>query len=293
MGVDGTVPTPEVSTRRRDNRVHATEISLPAAQPVQSARASAPASGRGRRFAPWLLVSIAALVIGGAITAGALSLGARDDAPLTASGVEALPGRDAMSTQCVPRALSEDSGQNDRCSAPADRDEVSQKSPAGPAIESVDEEKADPGAGTPVNPSAPDMATPGVSAPSDPPAAAPTPRAPGAPAPAAPAPPAPAAPAPAAQPLVFTGISENHVIGLLDIRILSSYTLSLSGQPGSTASVAYGGSRAGSVTFDSGGRASITLGGALISAGLGDPIIRVAYADGTAGSEIQSRRDSI
>jgi len=296
------VPTPVVSARRRDNRIYAAEVALPAAQPVQGARASTSASAGRRRIAPWLLVSIAALVIVGVITAGALSLGLRDDTALTASGAEAISGRDAMSAQCVPLALSESGERSDRCSAMSDRDEVSQQAPYAPAVETVDDQDVDSVEGPPGSPPAlrgttpdapgssnPSTATPGADTPGVPAAPGPVP----APAPAAPAPAPGPAPAPAPQSLAFTGISENHVIGLLGIRILSSYTLSLSGQPGATASASYGASRAGSVTFDSGGRASISLGGALLSAGLDNPMIRVAYSDGTAGSAIQAPRDSI
>ncbi len=95
------------------------------------------------------------------------------------------------------------------------------------------------------------------------------------------------------KPLAFAGLKENYTIGLLGIRLLSSYTLSLSGEPGSAATVWYGATRAGSVTFNSNGRATITLGRSLLSLGLSNPLIRVAYSDGTAGSEISARRDSI
>lgn len=92
-------------------------------------------------------------------------------------------------------------------------------------------------------------------------------------------------------PLAFTGISENTTVGLLGIRILSGYTLSLSGQPGTTATVWYNSVRAGNVVFDGGGYASIDLGGSLIDLGLGNPLIRATYADGTG--EIQANRNAI
>src|SRR5690606_13071862 len=124
---------------------------------------------------------------------------------------------------------------------------------------------------------------------------APEPSAPAPPAPApAPAPaPNPPAPKPAAPaPLAFTGLTENRVT-LLVIPLLSSYTLSLSGEPGSKASVTYGSLPAGSVTFDDGGRATLTIGGSLLGIGLSNPIIRAKYTDGTAGAAVETRRDSI
>jgi hypothetical protein len=111
-----------------------------------------------------------------------------------------------------------------------------------------------------------------------------TPTAPGAP--SQPTPP-PAAP----KPLAFAGLTRNSTIGLLGIRILSSDTLALTGEPGATATVSYGSSPAGSVTFDGSGRATLTAGGSLID--LGDPVITVAYSDGTAGPAIHARRSAL
>lgn len=113
-----------------------------------------------------------------------------------------------------------------------------------------------------------------------------------APAPDALSPTAPQSPA-APTPLAFTGITPNQTIGLLGIRILSSYTLTLSGRPGSTATVTYDGSPAGSVTFDGSGRASITVGAGALDLGIGDPLITAAYSDGTPGAPIQARRSAI
>ena len=98
---------------------------------------------------------------------------------------------------------------------------------------------------------------------------------------------------PAPQPLGFAGLQKNFTLNLLGIKVLGGYTLSLTGEPGATASVTYGGRGAGSVTFDAGGRASITFGRALLDIGLTDPLVRVAYSDGTAGSPIEARRDSL
>ncbi|GAA5144877.1 hypothetical protein GCM10025768_01260 [Microbacterium pseudoresistens] len=148
-------------------------------------------------------------------------------------------------------------------------------------------------------PTAPGPDPSGVPDPESPDPAAPDPI--GAPDPVVVPPPAPAPdpvgvpdpPVVVFQPLAFTGLTEHHTITLLGIRILSGYTLSLSGHPGSTATVWYGGARAGSVTFSSAGTASLTLGGSLLDLGLGNPTIRAAYSDGTPGSEISQPRDSI
>lgn len=116
----------------------------------------------------------------------------------------------------------------------------------------------------------------------------PTPK-PSQPAPQPTTPPPPAAP----DPLAFVGLTPNYGFNLLGIRLLSSYTLSLSGEPGSRASVTYASRSAGSVTFDSRGRASLTIGGSLLDTSLSNPLIRVSYSDGTAGAAIEARRDSI
>lgn len=247
-------------------------------------------------------------MLAGVIIAGVLATGLRDDAAVTASGSDPIIGRDALSAHCVPRALGESGERVDRCSETADAVEAPPHAPDAPAPDAVADQDSAAEKGVRDDPAATVGTTPDAAGPSDesagepddaassPPGsaapAAPAPAIPAPPAPA-PAPPAPAPPAPAARPLAFTGISENHAIGLLGIRILSSYTLSLSGQPGATASVVYDGATAGSVTFDAGGRARITLGGSLISAGLRDPVIRVSYTGGTVGADIQATRDSI
>jgi len=139
---------------------------------------------------------------------------------------------------------------------------------------------------TPVDSGQHDQTADGGSAPTS---SAPQPApAPGSPTPGNPAPaPAPVAPAP----LAFTGLTENTTLGLLGIRILASDTLSLAGQPGATATVSYDSARAGSVTFDGAGRATVTVNGSLVD--LGDPVITVAYSDGTAGSVLRARRSAI
>ncbi|MGN8026297.1 hypothetical protein [Microbacterium sp. 22242] len=106
---------------------------------------------------------------------------------------------------------------------------------------------------------------------------------------AGPAPAPPAAPAP----LAFTGLTRNETVGLLGIRLLQSYTLSLTGQPGSAVSVTYRSTNVGSVTFDGSGRASLTFGEGLVALDLGDPLVRAAYTDGTPGEPIEARRSDI
>jgi len=294
VGVDSAAPTSEVSPRRRDIRTHPASTGLPAAQPVQSARASLPAHRRRRAIAPWLITGVAALAVACLIVVGAVSLTGHETSVLADSDGETRSGRDGMSTSCTA-APSERGGGNHRCDTALDREELVQNAPSTPRVETIEDERDAPD-GDPADPDAPDDTTPSAPWP-QPPATSPgnteQPADPSSSAPPAPPASAPAPPASAPQPLAFADIEENHVIGLLDIKILSSYSLSLSGQPGSTASVDYGSTRVGSVTFGDDGRASITLGGSLISAGLRNPTIRVAYADGTTGSAIQAPRDSI
>ncbi|MGW8482526.1 hypothetical protein ACWGJP_05265 [Microbacterium sp. NPDC055903] len=98
---------------------------------------------------------------------------------------------------------------------------------------------------------------------------------------------------PAPDPLAFVSMAKEEPIKLLGISLFGKYILTVSGEPGSTATVWYGSAKAGTVTFGDNGRATITIGRSLINLGLSNPTIRVAYSDGTAGSEISARRDSI
>ncbi|MGO4679715.1 hypothetical protein [Microbacterium sp. 2MCAF23] len=164
--------------------------------------------------------------------------------------------------------------------------------PAGPTSPAAPPSTTPPPVETVAAP-APDAPAPDGDPGSLPPQSIPAPDAPGTPAPAPAPAPAPPQAAAAPAPLAFTGVTPNQTVGLLGIRILSSYTLSLSGQPRSTASVTYGGAPAGSVTFDGSGRASITVGAGALDLGIGNPMITAAYADGTAGEPIQARRNSI
>ncbi|ALX66075.1 hypothetical protein [Microbacterium sp. XT11] len=149
-----------------------------------------------------------------------------------------------------------------------------------------------PGTGTP----APGTPAPGTPAPGTPAPGTPSPGtpSPGTPAPGTPAPgtPAPTDPATAPAPLGFAGLTSDFV-EVLGIKLIGSYTLSLTGQPGATASVTYGGRSVRSVTFDAAGRATATVGRSLVDLGLSNPTIRVAYTDGTAGAAIEAPRDSL
>jgi len=300
---------------RRDTRVHA-GASLPSATPVARAATRGPVVPRGRLIAGFAAIAVIAVA---STTATVL---ASDSPAVTASGVAAVgapltPGVASLAAEGGGSAAAPDlrTGSDD---AGSDTDAVADEPGESTApLEHGDDTGAsaeggtddgiaspdDSGVPAPTAP-APGPSVPGGSEPAPQPSApgpepAPSQPAPSQPAPAptqpAPAPsqPAPAPPVAAPDPLGFVGISKNQVIGLLGIRVLSSYTLSLSGEPGATASVQYGSLRAGSVTFNDNGRASITLGRSLLDVGLANPLITVAYSDGTPGDPISARRDSI
>ena len=244
-------------------------LTLPAAAPIEPA-AAAPVVAR-RRTALWASGAAALLC---------LALGA--------AGLQLLRAPDG--TEAVGQDIS----------APADPNPLGERGleNGGPPAPTVTSAPA-----TPPAASAPPVAALSSPAPAAPtadrgPGAAPTQNAPApVPPPGAPSPdpeptaptPAPAAPAP----LAFTGITANQTVGLLGIRILSSYTLTLSGQPGSTAAITYGGTATGSVAFDASGRTSITVGAGAIDLGIGNPVITAAYTDGTPGAPVQARRNAI
>jgi len=240
-------------------------LALPVAAPIEPVAAAAPAPRRRTALLRGGAVVLLCLGLG---TAGLWLLRAPDDAP--------AHGQD-ISTAADPDPLSErpfEGGGSPAPSGPAST--TAPPATSAPPVEAVassapapDAPAADDGSG-----SAPPQSAPG-------------------PAPAAPpeAPPQPPTAAPA--PLAFTGITPNQTIGLLGIRVLSSYTLSLTGQPGATASVTYAGSPAGSVVFDGTGHASITVGAGALDLGIGNPIITAAYTDGTPGQPIQAHRNAI
>ncbi|MFE6735850.1 hypothetical protein [Microbacterium sp. NPDC057650] len=130
---------------------------------------------------------------------------------------------------------------------------------------------------------------PVTQAPAPAPKPVPRPSAPSAPKPRPSAPATPAAPAPLAFPL----IKENRGENWLGIEVLQSYTLSITGQPGSTADVKYGWKDAGTVTFDAAGRATIDIGRSVLDLIPGNALVRAEYSDGTEGDAIEMRRKDI
>jgi len=299
---------------RRDARTEGAP--LPSAAPIGHAADKPPAVNRGRLIAGFAAV----LVIGvSATTASVLTAG-------TGLAGYAFTAEAGALDHTAAALSGERGGLRDTGRAGADQTDASAQTDAGAQTDAetggsetslpasdvdartgrgADAGTADPGTGT-----APesDAADPVVSAPSDPGtvnppgASAPPAQQPSEPAPAPSAPPPAPVPAPdppttapqpvATKPLAFTGLTENRAT-VLGIPLLSSYTLSLSGEPGSTASVTYGSLPAGSVTFDGGGHASLKLGGSLLGIKLSNPVIRAAYSDGTAGASVEARRDSI
>ncbi|MDR2999311.1 MAG: hypothetical protein LBU78_14450 [Microbacterium sp.] len=117
----------------------------------------------------------------------------------------------------------------------------------------------------------------------------PQPSAPSAPKPAPSAPSTPAAPVP----LAFALIKENRADHWLGIEVLQSYTLSMTGQPGSAAAVKYGWKDAGTVTFDATGRGTIDIGRSVLDLIPGNALVRAEYSDGTEGDAIEMRRKDI
>jgi|GEM_PF-3508619 len=304
---------------RRDARVAAAP--LPSAAPIGHAATKPPAVHRGRLIAGFAAVVViglsattASILTSGAGIAGATATVAADASDRTEA---ALSGGERGGPHDTGRVGAGQADAEDRTDADGQSDaEEGTDAEDGvidaPPVSEVDAQTPDadvdivsPGTGTtePDAPTPPDSGT-AHPAPSTPPAQDPPAQEPPAAEPA-PAPPAPhpspspspssppATPPPATpKPLAFTGLTENRVT-LLGIPLLSSYTLSLSGEPGSRASVTYGLLSAGSVTFDGNGRATLKIGGSLLGITLSNPIIRAKYTDGTAGAAVEARRDSI
>lgn len=296
---------------RRDVRVAAAP--LPTAAPIGHAAAKPPAVHRGR-----LIAGFAAVIVIGlsATTASILTSGAgiagtalTAEADALGHGAAALSGGARVGPHDIGRA---GGGRAGGGRADADRHAEADAMPEA-GEPPVPDERTDadaPGESPPVSeeePLTPDVGSQAPAPHSDdrdsptPPdtgAAAPTPdpspSAPPAPQPAPPAPnPPTTSPGPAsAAPLAFTGLTEDRVT-VLGLPLLSSYALSLSGEPGSRASVTYGSLPAGSVTFDGSGRATLTIGRTLLGITLSNPVIRATYSDGTAGSAVEARRDAI
>jgi hypothetical protein len=280
---------PRAEPLRRDARDAA--AALPSAAPVRHGEEKPAAVNRGR-----LIAGFAAVVLIGlsAMTASILGAGSGDVGSTVTADLRAFDQRASVPSD-GERGRPHDRG-------PTGADE-SDTVPQTDAREQTDadaqpvpgDDPQSPGPGSDAGTSDSGAANPAPSAPSA--SAVP------APAPAAPAPPAPAqqptpdppstAPQPVApKPLAFTGLTENRIT-LLGIPLLSGYTLSLSGEPGSRASVTYGSRPAGSVTFDGSGHVGLTIGGSLLNTELSNPVIRAAYSDGTAGAAVEARRDSI
>ncbi|MFD5224103.1 hypothetical protein ACFWHT_00640 [Microbacterium sp. NPDC058342] len=303
--------TEPVAPLRRDARV--AEAGLPSAAPIPRAAPKEPAVHRGRLIAGFAAV----IVIGVAsTTAGVLASGtagpftadatAGDRASAAFAEEGGAPGGFPDST-LLDAAGSTGAGADDPPTADSDSgtdadpqtppSDGSHSGPSDPAQAAPD---TGPGTSDP-GPTEPGPQEPG---PSEPGPSEPGPQEPGpeepSPVPSQPAPqptqpaPQPTTPPPAApDSLRFLDLTPNYGLDLLGIRLLSSYTLTLAGEPGSRASVTYGSLSAGTVTFDTSGRASIKLGRSLLDLGLSNPTIRVAYSDGTAGGAIEARRDSI
>ncbi|GAA3934287.1 hypothetical protein [Microbacterium soli] len=290
---------------------------LPAAAPVPRAAASAPLVDRARLITGFAIV-VALGLAGGTTTAlthgsGDSDAGVVADAPVRSAGAASFGGEGGGAapgpfdddrthgaqpqTDRQPDAEREDP-QEDPPQDPR-HDDALQDHPQAPDKHPADDPSTDdPGIAGPTAPApTPEGPTPPPSEPTTPPQPAPqppppAPQPPTPPKPSEPPPPQPE-PQPQPQPLRFTGLVEHHTISLLGIKLLSSYTLSLSGEPGATASVTYGSVHAGSVRFSGAGHASLTLGGSLIDLGLHNPIIRAEYSDGTAGAAIEVRRNAI
>lgn len=107
------------------------------------------------------------------------------------------------------------------------------------------------------------------------------------PAPAAPV--APTAPAP----LAFTGITDNRGENAFGNEVVMTRTLSMTGEPGSTASVQYGWLDAGTVTFDDDGTAALEIDRSTLLLMPGNTRISAEYSDGTDGDPIEVRRNDI
>lgn len=294
---------------RRDAR--RTAAGLPAAAPVSHARPEPPAVSRGRLIAGFAAVVVigvtatAGLLTSGPVIAGSSALLASSVSAVTTNGAAAASDGTLLAGDGGARSGPRDGGRGGEGRQDGDEfgDGDRQADAGGARSEGAGGTEAPDGSGStvpdeesrgdqdpaPQEPSTPAPSTPAPApAPSQPAPQQPAPQPAPEPTPQQPAPQPPAAP----QPLRFTGLVE-HYTSVLFIRLLSSYTLSLSGEPGATASVSYGSRPAGSVTFDDSGRATLTLGKSLVDLGLTDPIIRAAYSDGTEGAVIEARRDSI
>ncbi len=307
------------SIRRRDSRTESS-AALPAAGAVARAHAAVSGWSRGRKLlAIGSAVGGAGLIVLGALTSGASGQTAIADGPVTTYADKVTPTNGTIPVGehlAVDResddAASADQRRDDRKdAAKKDAEETGSTTPSGATPGSGTPGTGTPGTGNPGtgnpgtgNPGTgtpgtddpgtgtpgtgtPGTGTPGTGTPGTgtPGTGTPGTGTPGTGDPGTVTPPAP-------KPLGFASLSKNFTVNALGIRVLGNYTLSLTGNPGSTASVSYGGTGVGSVTFDGNGRATKDI-GALLDLGLTNPKIRVSYSDGTAGSPIEAARDSI
>lgn len=263
---------PESTGARKVRHSAEATAPLPAAGAV--ARAHSRVNGWSR---PRKILAIGSVVVGvGLIAFGLFSPGGGDVTALANAPVTTYADR---TDDKVPAG---EHGVVDRTGAPTS-----------PATDepSTDEAKTTPDSESPTTPHSddPGTTTPGTTTPTDP-GTPTTPTAPTTPTvPTTPTTPPPVAP----KPLGFESVQKTEKAGLLGIPIVTSYTLSVTGNPGSIASVTYGGNDAGTVTFGADGRGSISFGTSLLGLSLTNPLVRVSYSDGTAGSAIEARRDDI
>nr|WP_314842226.1 hypothetical protein [uncultured Microbacterium sp.] len=287
-GASTPAPTP-------DGGVSSTS-SLPAASPVARARAAVSSWSRGRKtLAIGSVLGGAALITIGVLTTGA-SAGPGYNAPVTVyadstqqSGEPADDSAEQLSVAETDEAVETkdptDATEQDGTTPDATDPPVSDTTdPSNPGTS--DPGTSNPGTSDPGT-SDPGTSDPGTSGPggTDPGTLPPPPTTQN------PPPPPPTQDPPQPAPLAFAGLQKNYGIKVGPLSVLSSYTLTITGQPGAVATVTYGSTSAGSVTFDGNGRATTTFGGSLINLGLNNPTIRVAYSDGTGA--IEAPRDSL
>ncbi|MBO9626439.1 MAG: hypothetical protein J7484_08705 [Microbacterium sp.] len=314
-------PDAPAGVRRRDTRAESS-TGLPSAGAVARVHATVSGWSRGRKLlALGSAVGGIGLIVFGALTSGAAGQTAVADGPVTTYADKATP---QGGTIPVGEHLAVDRESDDAASADQRRDErkdaaKKDAADAESTTPSGSTPGAAPGAGTPgtgspgtgtpgtgtpgtENPGtgAPGTGTPGTGTPGTgtpgtgtPGTGTPGTGTPGTgnPGTGTPTDPGPSTP-PAPKPLGWGTLTKVFAVDALGIKVLGSYTLTLSGNPGSKATVTYGGSTVGTVTFDANGFASKSI-GALLDLGLTNPKIRVSYSDGTAGSAIEALRDSL
>lgn len=303
--------------RRRDSRGESS-AALPAAGAVARAHATVSGWSRGRKLlAIGSAVGGAGLIVLGALTSGASGPSAIADGPVTTYADKVTPtsgtipvGEHLAVDRESDDAASADQRRDDRKdAAKKDAEDTGSTTPSGATPGSGTPGTGNPGTGTPgtADPGTgtPGTGTPGTGTPGTgtPGTGTPGTGTPGTGTPGTGTPgtgtPGTGTPGtgdpgtvtpPAPKPLAFAGVQKTSG-GLLGL--ITSYTLSVTGNPGSKASVTYGSRNAGTITFDSAGNGSLSIGSALLGLTLTNPTIRVAYSDGTAGTAIEAARDSL